>query len=93
MEQSNVHPKDKPLQASPRDYEEFINKSPIWHDLSMAIEDRIEILVDKLVREEEDKQLHQLQAEIRVWKEMANLPSHLLNFAKIEQTEKEQDNA
>jgi len=93
MEQYNTHPRDKPLMASPRDYEEFINKSPLWHDIRMTIEDRIEILLDKLIVEKDDKELYQLQAEIRVWKEMVNLPEFLLNHAKIEQTEKEQDNA
>jgi hypothetical protein len=88
-----AHPLDQPLQSSPNDFQIFIEKSTIWADIKMTMEDRVSILMEELVREDDPKEFFKIQHEIKVWRELIILPHHLMEHAKIEQKLKEQNNA
>lgn len=78
------HELDEPLKSSPNDFDTFLN-STIWHDMRMAITDRIEILTDALVNKAQPEDVKDLQAEIRTLNDMLALPEYLQYRIKIEE--------
>lgn len=83
-----THPLDEPLKASPRDFEHF-KDSLVWADIEMVISDRIDILVDRLISRDEDREIAKLQAEIKALKDLLGLPDYLIECARFEQEQKQ----
>lgn len=92
-ETRSKHQDDEALLSSPRDFEAFIEDSPIWADIEQTINDRIDFLTEDLVIARDADMILQIQSEIKVWKEARALPYYLLNHAKIEHKIKEQEDA
>lgn len=85
------HPDDEPLQASAQDFNAF-QESPIWHDMSMLIEDRIEMLTGMLIHAEGIKEITDLQSEIRTFQDMLLLPEYLEERVKLEKGDPDAEN-
>lgn len=84
-----IHPLDEPLKSSPRDFQHF-QESLVWSDIKMTINDRIDILVDRLISKETDREIAMLQSEIRTLKDLLKLPEYLQECAQIEQEQRQE---
>lgn len=86
-----MHPEDDPLLSSANDFKTF-RESSVWKDMHQLITERIEFVVDRLVMEDNDKEIAKLQSEIKTLQDMQVLPEYLEERCKLEKGETHAEN-
>lgn len=79
---------ERPLRTEPSGFHKFI-QGAVWHDMQYTIKDRIDILTDALVNAEDMNTILDLRGQIKAWKEMLGLPTHLKSCSEAELTSKQ----
>lgn len=73
-----LHPEDEPLRSSTDELEDF-KESRVWHDIKQFLEDRREIIHEKMKSVDSIEELRKLQGALEHIEDMLDLPDKFLN--------------
>lgn len=78
-----LHPEDEPLHSSINEVNNLTDTT-VWEDIETLVEERIEILQEVLVHEDDPVEMRKLQGTIQAWQNFLEIPELLIRYLEMQ---------
>lgn len=79
-----LHPEDEPLHSSINEVKN-LTETTVWDDIETLVDERIEVLQEVLVEEDDPVEIRRLQGTIRAWRNFKEMPELLIRYLDMQQ--------